>query len=109
MALDDFYYETVVKQQAADVQARAARQQLIRIARTAAKRERRARREVRLLRDAVEGRRRGPWRVLRGAFTDRFPQAHPQPETIRARDASGGVSDGPAVAVADRQRSAGAR
>jgi hypothetical protein len=108
MALDDFYYETVVKQHAADVQAHAARQQLIRIARTAAKRERAARREVRLLQDTVEGR-RGLRRTLRGVFADRFTRAQTQPGTVRAADPSTGVPDPSDASMADRQSSAGAR
>lgn len=106
MALDDYYYHTVFKQAAAEAQANAARQQLIRDARTAAKLERATRREVRRLQDAVEGR-RGLRQTLRGVFTDRFIRTDAQQATARPTDMSGGASSCDA-ATSDRQPSAGA-
>jgi len=55
MTVDDFYYNTVAKQQARELRAEADLARLAKIARTGARQQRAARREARHLEAAVEG------------------------------------------------------
>lgn len=55
MTVDDFYYNTVAKQQARELRAEADQARLAKIARTGARQQRAARREARHLEAAVEG------------------------------------------------------
>ncbi|QGN33567.1 hypothetical protein [Microlunatus sp. Gsoil 973] len=76
MNLNDYYYETVAKQHADDLQAEAEHGRLVKIARRAAKEQKAARREARQLQAAVDGR-QGWWHALRALFApeDPAPQA----------------------------------
>lgn len=109
MALDDFYYQTVAKQRAAEAQASATQQQLVKHARAASRRQRATRREVRQLQDAIEGR-RGLRRVLRGVMADLFARPGTQQPTGGPSGASqGGAPSSPDTVAAGRQPYAGGR
>lgn len=55
MSINDFYYDTVIKQHTAELRMKAEQDRLAKIARQARKQERAAQREVRRLQAAVDG------------------------------------------------------
>ncbi|MBO0810436.1 MAG: hypothetical protein J2P23_00155 [Microlunatus sp.] len=55
MSINDFYYDTVIKQHTAELRRKAEQDRLAKIARRARRQERAAQREVRRLQVAVDG------------------------------------------------------
>lgn len=95
MSLNDYYYDTVAKQRAAELQARAGEDRLVKIAREAAREQRAVRREARRLQVAVHGR-----RSLGQALRDLFAPGRPEPGDQAATDqaAETAAADNPSPA-----------
>lgn len=85
MSLNDYYYDTVAKQHAAELRARADEDRLAKIARDANKQQRAARREARRLQVAVHGR-RSLGQVLRSLIAPERPEPSDPVATDQANE-----------------------